>query len=508
MRPLSNLKRKYLFLLLLISMVFNVSAQYDMQWIFGYGQDRDLKFGFTLMDFNEGPLDVDFYGPALNRNIHIGFSGSTVCDSTGQWSLMSNHCKIYDQTYQAISGDNIITSTGLSDNCILDGEEDGLNYGSYQSFIFLPDLEDPSKTYALHKDMHIDFENQDLFTENFWFSTITKEDNTYTFEKNYTVNDSRLFVQSLTAIPNKEKNGWWVLMPHQNSNAFDRYLIRADTVVRLDTQRIGLPYYINEIDIGQSSFSPKGNYFAKNTEAHGVLLYAFDTETGRLSDFRTIPYPDSRNVAQGLCFSPNERFIYVTTAENVYQIDLEQDDEVIHLGYFRSFDEFGWPVGLGMIFPGPDCKLYVSPGSTTYFLHAILSPNEKGADCQFVERGIELPTSVPHHLPNIPQYRYLTGCDSTIHYPFTTSTNSLPGRNQNRMDIYPNPVLSEMHLIFPRVEQHKQLIIVNTDGQKVQDINLTRGSNETSVDVSSIPPGVYWIMDPQGAFETIRMVKM
>ena len=507
MRPLSSLKGKVLFLLFLMCISTSVSAQYDMQWIFGYGQDRDLKFGFTLMDFNEGELEVDYYGPAFNRNFNLDFGGSTICDTTGHWSLMSNHCKIYDRTYSAISGENIITPTGLSENCIRNGE-DGSGYGSYQSFIFLSDLEDPSKTYALHKDMHIDFENQDLYSQDFWFSTISKEDSTYAFDKKYTINDARLHDESLTAIPNKQKNGWWVLMPHQNSNAFDRYLIRSDTVVRLDTQRIGLSYHVQDIGIGQAAFSPKGSYFAKNTEKHGVLLYGFDTETGQLSNFRAIPYPDSRNVAKGLCFSPNERFIYVTTAENVYQIDLEQDGEVFHIGYFRSFDEFGWPVGLGMIFPGPDCRLYVSPGSGTNNLHAILSPNKKGMDCEFVERAIELPSRMPHHLPNIPQYRYLTGCDSTIYYPFTTSTNPPPGRNQKRMDIYPNPAWSEVHLLFPSVEQHKQLIIVNTDGQKVQDIHLTRGSNETSVDVSDLPAGVYWISDPEGIFETIRMVKM
>ncbi|NBB88355.1 MAG: hypothetical protein GVX96_01015, partial [Bacteroidetes bacterium] len=162
--------------------------------------------------------------------------------------------------------------------------------------------------------MHIDFEDQDLYTENFWFSTITKEDSTYAFDKKCPINDTRLYVESLTAIPNKQKNGWWVLMPHQNSNAFDRYLVRADTVVRLDTQRIGLSYHVQDIGIGLAAFSPKGNYFAKNSEKNGVLLYEFDTGTGRLSNFRVIPYPDSRNVAKGLCFSPNERFIYVTTA--------------------------------------------------------------------------------------------------------------------------------------------------------------------------------------------------
>ena len=67
MRPLSSLKGKVLFLLFLMGISTSVSAQYDMQWIFGYGQDQDLKFGFTLMDFNEGELEVDYYGPALNQ---------------------------------------------------------------------------------------------------------------------------------------------------------------------------------------------------------------------------------------------------------------------------------------------------------------------------------------------------------------------------------------------------------------------------------------------------------
>jgi hypothetical protein len=76
------------------------------------------------------------------------------------------------------------------------------------------------------------------------------------------------------------------------------------------------------------------------------------------------------------------------------------------------------------------------------------------------------------------------------------------------MDIYPNPVSTELHLIYASVERGKPLIIVNTDGQKVLDIQLTRGSNQMRVDVSALPPGVYWIMDPQGVLETIKMVKM
>ncbi len=90
----------------------------------------------------------------------------------------------------------------------------------------------------------------------------------------------------------------------------------------------------------------------------------------------------------------------------------------------------------------------------------------------------------------------------------TTSTNPTPARNQKRIDIYPNPVSNSLNLIYSSVDKPKSLILLNTDGQKVMEIPLTRGSNQMSVDVSSMPPGVYWIMDPQGTLETIKMVKM
>ena len=93
----------------------------------------------------------------------------------------------------------------------------------------------------------------------------------------------------------------------------------------------------------------------------GVHLYDFDNETGNLSNYRKIEYPDQENVAKGLCFSPSSRFIYVNTAEEIYQIDLQEMDDPYFIKYYRTFDDGGWPVGLGMMFPGPDCRIYICP---------------------------------------------------------------------------------------------------------------------------------------------------
>ncbi|MEZ4908411.1 MAG: T9SS type A sorting domain-containing protein [Saprospiraceae bacterium] len=235
-----------------------------------------------------------------------------------------------------------------------------------------------------------------------------------------------------------------------------------------------------------------------NSEDHGVLLYDFDNDTGELSNFRIIPYPDSENVAQGLCFSPNSRFIYVTTAENVYQIDLMDDNDVYHIGYFRSFDEWGWPVGLGMIFGGPDCRLYVSPGSGTNYLHVILNPDEKGSECRFAERAIELPSRIPHHLPNLPQYRYLTGCDSTIVFPFIVETEELNGLMDDRsVLVYPNPATNELNIQLPD-DKSGEFIVFNIFGQAIDKVNIIGNGK---LNTSQYPAGIYILKDVSGQFE-------
>ena len=430
-------KQLYCFFFLLIALYSN-AQNYDHQWVFGYSAWEEEKFGISLLDFNEGSLAVSFN--TESDEYSLGFTGSFLNDRQGQLLLHTNHCTVRDKEWQVISGDEQITTTGLAANSCFDGID---NYGALQSVILLPDLQDSTLTYVLHKDFILDFDADDVYTNNLWFSVISEQAGEFVFEKKHTINDTLLASLKLTACPNKDKDGWWILIAQQNSNIFERYLIRNGVVVTKFNQPIGIPWNSFEIDIGQAQYSPDARYFAVNSEAHGVLLYDFNNQTGLLSNFRTIPYPDSENVAKGLCFSPNSRFIYVTTAENVYQIDLENDDEVFHVGYYRSWDETGWPVGLGMIFGGPDCRLYVSPGSTTPYLHVILNPDEKGAACNFAERIIPLPARVSHHLLNLPQYRYLNGCDSNIGFPFMVAAEEL---EESMFTIHPNPASTMLHI--------------------------------------------------------------
>jgi len=338
-----------------------------------------------------------------------------------------------------------------------------------------------------------------------WFSDIRTVKGTYRFQEKFKINKKQLISQKLTSVPNKSKDKWWILIPLHNSNEFTKYQIGRDTVIEYPSQKIGIVLKALDMGVGQAQYSPNAKMFAINTEKHGVLLYDFNNETGKLSNFRKISYPNSENVASGLCFSPNGRFIYVTTAENVYQIDVENENEIFHVGHYRSFDDYNWPVGLGVIFSGPDCRLYVSPGSTSYFLHVILNPNEKGGNCNFIERAIDLPSAVPHDLPNIPQYRYITGCDTSIVFPFETSVLD---EVLDKLDfkIFPNPSFDYIEVVLTKMDRWKRWEIRNIEGEvmlkgKYRDMK--------KIDISSLSRGMYFLKmtDKTGIVRISKFVK-
>ena len=194
-----------LFYLLITSAI--IAQKYDSQWIFGYGTSREYKFGITLLDFNNNIVDTSYYGKSYHYN--LGFTGSFINDKNGNVVLNTNNCDIRDADWNIISGDSLITPTGLAAETCTNG---GDNYGALQSSIFLPDLNDENTIYLVHKDFTIDFDAQYTNSDNMWLSIIKKENGEYIYKKAIRICERKMIGLRLTSCPNKEKNAWWVLM--------------------------------------------------------------------------------------------------------------------------------------------------------------------------------------------------------------------------------------------------------------------------------------------------------
>lgn len=472
-----------LFTLLISSKI--CAQKYDYQWAFGYSNSEPDKFGISLLDFNKGALEVSFLRES--ENYDLGIEGSFTNNSvSGILDLHTNNCVIKDNEW------NILNSSYIHDEqfdiyCNLG------DFPMYQGSILIPDLLQSNLVHYIGKDKIIDFEEEDIYSDNLFHIKIKQSNtNKYTLSQKQKINSKKYTYGDVTATPNNERNAWWLVQAHYQSNEIVMHLINKDTITK-SVQTIGVVFTAVEQGIGQTQFSPDGSMLAFNSEI-GIHLYDFDNDTGLLSNYRKIEYPNQNNVAQGLCFSPSSRFIYVNNAEEIYQIDLELMDEPHFIPYHSTLDEIGWPVGLGMMLPGPDCRIYMSPGSSTNFLHVIHQPDEKGDDCLFQPRAIELPARIPHHLPNLPNYRYLTGCDSTITFPFPiVDVEDHEEIVADQIYTYPNPAQDIIYIRSTGQKMHSQLYLIDQLSRPVMSIELQH--EDQALDISELASGIYFLAD-------------
>ena len=214
---------------------------------------------------------------------------------------------------------------------------------------------------------------------------------------------------------------WWLLLFEYNSNRYYRFLIDTNGYQQLGGATTQLPVLSGR---NQVAYSADGNFYAAfNTidEEQGAFLslFSFDRCTGLLSNQRTFSVPRD-GPSGGLAFSPNSRFLYVSSQQTLYQYDLWAEDieaSRFTIGHWDGFleDNF-WTSTFHTMLLGPDHKIYVGTPTDGHFIHVIHDPNKKGLACDFEQRGLEWPTYKHRSIPNFPYYRMGalegSGCDT------------------------------------------------------------------------------------------------
>lgn len=498
------MKKIYFLFLVLLPFIALSQHKYDHQWPFGYGSNFDAGFGISLLNFTNGVTEVEPYQEI--EHYEIGYSGSFICDTTGQLMLMTNNCDILDHNFNIIENGEDITPGEIHDNYCPSGD-----YPSDQCTLFLPDMNKDSITYLVHKDAEIDDELQDVPSRNLYLSTIVKrtDGSFYVKEKQRLLLHKDMIWGRLISVLNADMDKWWIWALEYDSNRFYKFLIGGqDTVQGPFIQEIGPVVDNYDLDAGQAAFSPDGQMLAINSANLGVILYRFDSQSGTLSNTQTISYPNMEN-ARGLVFSPNSRFIYVGSLYNIYQIDLtsvEPDSVIVHLGSINTTDIYGWPVAAGQMYLGPDCRLYISPSSSARLMHVIHQPNKKGLDCELEVGGIFPPSRLNFDLLNLPMYRFNGSCDSTISWGIISGEEEIVSIEEE-IRLYPNPASDHAILNLPLQHSFKQAVVWNMQGQEMLSINIPSGQQQISIALDQLAYGVYFIKLQGDDTYTLKLLK-
>ena len=350
----------------------------NLIWYFGNGAGLDFSSGVPIA--------------LTNGNLYTEEGSATVCDENGNLLFYTNGVKVWNKNHEVMPNGNLLLGHISSTQSALvvkkintnsqyyiftvgeKGAQPGLNYSIVDMTKDRATNIERIKNNALKTpDIDLSFGNGDIILKN-------KNLISYTSEK-------------LTAISHKNGKDVWILTHKWNSNQFLAYLITekgidSPIITAIGSSHMDYGSKNNGEAIGYLVASPNGKMIASamcySTNA-AIELFDFDNETGKLFNLREI---QTGGFAYGVCFSPNNQFLYTTFlkgAVGIKQYDLSYSDpfdseEVIAR---NSPDNF-----FGALQLAPDGKIYIAKVGTE--IDVINSPNEKGIACNYKQSAVNL----------------------------------------------------------------------------------------------------------------------
>ncbi len=330
-------------------------------------------------------------------------------------------------------------------------------------------------------------------------------------EKNIPIISDTLDAGQLTAVKHANGTDWWIFSPQYASKRYYYFLMTADSLQGPFEQQVGGSSSYEGQGGGQATFSPDGTKYARYTPQDDLFLFDFDRSTGQLSNFQFVPIVDSAFTG-GLAFSPDSRFLYVSSQHNIYQFDMEASDieaSKVVVAQYDGFRSPSLPTTFYLAQLGPDCKIYINTANSVDHLHVIHQPDKKGLACQIEQHAIEMPARNFATMPYFPNYRLGPAgdegwpCDSTL----TTAVGEVPlPEVKGALRVWPNPASTELSVSIPDGVKSEAILIYDARGNLIKMLPITERNKAIRIAVSDLNVGIYLLRLSGDEFLLARFV--
>jgi hypothetical protein len=375
-----------------------VREKRDYIWPFGRGPNIESQQVNIWLDFSQTPPQSYL----LPGSINLDIANAGICDVNGNLLFYTNGYVVMNGMHELMEN-----GAGLAPGLMTN---DWLPYGLPldQGAIALPMPGADSIFYLIHARreylLNGPVNGQSSGTFPLYYSVIVFDSlspDGMVLEKNVVLTEMPVIHGKLTAVRHANGRDWWILVFKYFSNQYHRFLLSAEGIAGLPMDSVGLPI---PAGVGQAVFSPDGTKFAKLNLHFGpyVDIYSFDRCTGLLSQPVHFRYTESP-VHGGLVFSPNSRYLYVSSDQYIYQYDTWAADIAASRETIVSLAANPTETDFALAQLGPDGKIYVS-GYNIRDLHIIHNPNAAGAACEFEKKALSFDYILGRGIPNHPYY--------------------------------------------------------------------------------------------------------
>ena len=486
---------KNLTLLIFLLLSYKSYSQINKQnnkWLWSSGQ---------ILDFNSNPVSQYAIGVFPN----LGLDGiSTICDSTGELLLISNGLVAFNKKKQIIANSNLLVHQAVIDSL-------GWNNGLDQAAVILPKK---NNTYYIFTptvsstEIYRSWINPDPDSLSYRYDELlycivdmdaNNGDGLVTKKKIPLLQNTRdISITGMTATKHANGKDWWLTLNSVGGNKIWVWQVCPDTILGPMIQSFEAPYFDTFSIYGQGAFSKDGSKYAfVNSLDQNILVADFNRCNGSFSNSKVFKIPidtywilnntlmavDSEG-GYGCAFSSNNKFLYISTALAVKQLDLSDTNKQ------TQFDVIAKPklINYGeykLLYLGTDDKVYIGNfDGAPLDIGYINKPNYKGIACDLKSLQLNDYFYSPPNNPN-----YALGMDSSICWPLSNVEYTL---SNNQISIYPNPTSGSLKIVY-KLESNQigQLEVMDLTGKIVKNITLTNNTFYSNINLESLQNGLY-----------------
>ena len=357
----------------------------------------------------------------------------------------------------------------------------------------------------------------------------------------------------IKAIKHGNGRDWWVIAKTSRFNfetGDDLYFVlMLVSPEGISVQNIPITGSFCETGFSRGYFSQDGTKYLDlcPTYPNGdLVVYDFDRCTGVLSNQRLVdttsyldPEEDRGNLYWASCFSPNNRFLYVSantlTCDTMYavfyllQYDLNDPTpaltkDTIDVTYIQNTNFYRSAGDLkvapdGKIYYGrsiKSCGEYAWPYPDSWYhpwnmnLSVINEPDSAYPACNFTPYSFYLGGARTYlGLPNNPNFALGAVADS-CNTP--SALKPIVSYNNNELNIFPNPCVNSCQVQYKPIKERGNITIVNEAGKTVfsdENIPVTLLQHGYEINLIAFAKGIYFVtLETDKESVTKKMVKM
>ena len=468
-----------------IAIIFYSYSQYDNVWMMGHYINPSFPKG--KIEFSNGVPDTF----SIFRTMPFYRTNASICDQSGNVLFYTNGVYIANRNH-----DTLENSVNFNPGYYTNLNPSGIGYG--YSAIIIPNPDDSAQYYVFHKtadtiiyqgvprqvSISLRYSEVDMMLDN-GLGGIT------TGRKSINIVSDTLNRGLLMACKHGNGRDWWVLVPSFNDSLIYKVLVTPDTMI-VSSQVTGSQIYYDVS--GSSIFSPDGSKYVLMTQNNLLDIFDFDRCNGILSNHSVVHLPDTIYAYYGAAISADNRYLYVNTQTEIYQLDLTSNpysSSIIQVAQWdTAYLPFQTYFGLNQL--GPDGKIYIATTNGCHILHIIEQPDSGGLACNVLQNTFTLAGPGGNSsVPAFPNYSLgpLTGsaCD-------TLTTIPPPPEKISNFKIYPNPVTNNILNIGYQLPYNKSgtFKIYDVTGKVVFKYTLPQWSTLQKLNIKNISAGIYF----------------